>query len=77
MDLTELAQFRGALVRAAARSRRMRCNVHVFRDAEGFVVTEFIPVGEQRREWLRVRIDGKVEEGNTRRAIGTLKELGI
>ena len=70
--------LRGALERAAERSRRMRCNVHVYAEAcGGFTVTEMLPVAEQRLSWLRVRIDGVVEVGASRRRLGTLKELGL
>lgn len=69
--------FHLALARAARKIRKTGCNVHVFRDSQGFVATEFLPVGEQRREWLRVRTDGVIEEGATRCRLGTLQEFGL
>lgn len=64
-----------AMARAHRLLKKRRCNVHVFRDRQGFVVTEFIPVCEQRKEWVRVCIDGRIEEGKTGRKLGALREF--
>lgn len=70
--------LRRALARAGRKLARKRCNVHVYRGPDGDIIaSEFVPPRPQRGEWLRVRIDGVVEDGSSMRRLGTLADIGI
>lgn len=72
-----LAAMFEALVEAAA-IVRLGSNAHVMLDEDGTpFASPIIPVRSERREWLRVRIDGVVEDATTGRKLGTLAELGV
>jgi hypothetical protein len=70
-------ELRLALVEAVARARTTGSTMNVTYDADGFEVSEFIPAREYRREWLRVGCDGRIENGYTKKIIGTAAELGL
>lgn len=81
LTVTEAVAISGlhaVLVEAAELGRRRGCSVHITRDDEGdLFVSEFLPVGKRKLEWIRVATDGRIEDGNTRKVLGTLSELGL
>lgn len=74
----DLLSLKEAFAEAYEASRRTGCLGHIYRNHAGEIVAcLFVPIGPQRREWLRVRPDGVIEEGNTRKELGTVKDLGL
>lgn len=77
-SLSNIEALRIALVDALERARATGSTMNVTYDpGAGFDVSEYIPAREYRREWLRVGCDGRIENGQTKKIIGTAAELGL
>jgi hypothetical protein len=73
----EVEALRVALVEAVAQAALTGNTMNVTYGEDGFDVSVFVPAREYRREWIRVRCDGRIENGNDKKIIGTAKELGL
>lgn len=66
-----------AALACAAEIAKRGSNAHVALGSKGFYASIELPPICDRREWLRVRVDGVIEEGATKRVVGRLEELGL
>lgn len=66
-----------AALACAAEITKRGSNAHVARGAKGFYASEYQPPRSERREWIRVRIDGKLECGETGTPLGKLSDFGL
>lgn len=68
--------FGTLMIWAALRARTARIVVHVFDDEDGEpMASEFIPVGKQCEQWIKVLPDGSIVNAHTRKIIGTHRDL--
>ena len=62
------------LIYAALRARVMSRTVHVYRDGDDLIWSDFIPRLGYRNEWLKVGPSGDISDGSGRR-LGTASDV--
>lgn len=66
-----------AALACAADIVRRGSNAHISRNGKGFYASIYNPPRCERREWIRVRIDGVLESGETGAKLGKLEDFGL